>query len=91
MKIVAVALALAIPLGILRGWVLSLLWGWYVTPLGVPAIGVVQAIGLTWLVGLLTATPSRNRDDDDLVYATAFSLTVSLLALAIGWAWTFAL
>ena len=40
----------------LQGYVLSTLWGWFlVKPLGLPALEVVPAIGLTLIVSLLVA------------------------------------
>ena len=39
-------------LAVVRGWCISKLWLWFVVPLGVPAIGVLWAIGLTATVTL---------------------------------------
>jgi hypothetical protein len=49
------ALLLAIvPVMLFRGFVLSVLWGWFVVRLGVPPIGIVNAIGLSFLISFLT-------------------------------------
>ena len=38
----------------LRGYILSVMWGWFVVShfAGVPALGVLEAIGLSCVVGL---------------------------------------
>lgn len=44
-----------VPLMILKGHVLSVLWGWFLVPsLGVPALNLVPAIGLSIIMELLT-------------------------------------
>lgn len=35
------------------GWVAHLLWGWFLVPLGVPAVGWMQATGIGVLLGML--------------------------------------
>lgn len=35
---------------IFGGWVLSVLWGWFIWPLGVKAISIPEAIGITVVV-----------------------------------------
>lgn len=37
-----------------RGYVLAQMWGWFVEPLGAPALTVVHAIGISMLVAFLT-------------------------------------
>ena len=39
---------------VLRGWVLTYLWGWFLVPLGLPPIGIAHAIGVALLVGMIT-------------------------------------
>src|SRR3989344_254836 len=40
---------------LLRGYVLSVLWRWFMVPtLGLPALSVAQAIGIALVVGMLT-------------------------------------
>jgi len=35
----------------LGGLIFSLLWGWFIVPLGIPAITVIHAMGLNLLIG----------------------------------------
>lgn len=39
---------------IIRGYVLSTLWGWFMVPLGLHPIGVALAIGVSLVIGLFT-------------------------------------
>ena len=53
--------ALLVPLAILRGWVLSILWGWFMVPVfGLPALGIAQSslrADATRSTGILYAEP----------------------------------
>lgn len=40
----------------LRGWALSMLWAWFLVPLGAPPLSVAQACGVSLLVAYLTYT-----------------------------------
>lgn len=75
------------------GWVLSVLWGWFLVPtLGVPSIGVVQAMGVHLMMGFLThqSHMSDRGDDVDFSQVYGFVLLNSLLfpatALVMGYA-----
>jgi putative Mn2+ efflux pump MntP len=52
-----------------RGWVLSLLWAWFMVPnLHVPAIGIAQALGIMYLytffnITHIMDTPSKAETD----------------------------
>jgi hypothetical protein len=70
-------LFLAIPLGlIVRGFILSIVWRWFLTPLGMPEIPVSLAIGVALVVSFLTQKDSgdfsskTNSDDDEDEFAT---------------------
>lgn len=45
----AIALILMIPSILLEGLTFSLLWAWFVSPLGAPPVAIAQAIGLCLL------------------------------------------
>lgn len=42
----AIILILAIPFVILEGFLFSIMWGWFVVPLGLPAIKLAQSVGI---------------------------------------------
>lgn len=76
---------------ILSGWVLTVLWGWFVVPtFHVQQLGVVPAIGLSLLVGYLTET---HQDVEEVKRSQAERWTrLAVLAvvrpgLVLGFAW----
>ena len=81
---------LAIPIAILwKAYVLSVLWGWFVVPLGVPPISIAWAYGLSCIVGLFWYN-ALSSDSTETGLAKAFSgllkvILVPLLALFFGW------
>lgn len=60
-------IVLIIALGaMINGLVIWTMWGWFVTPLGLPALGFAQAIGLGFFVRYLTWQHAfTNKDDED--------------------------
>ena len=79
-----VVLAASIPLGIYKGWVLTLLWRWFVVPLGAPGVGVVHAMGLVWVAALLTHQLGAENSRRPAV-VIASSLMFTTFALGFGW------
>ncbi len=67
-----------------RGYVLSILWAWFMTPLGVIPIGVANAIGLSVLVTLFTPTGGSSGKNVADVCTTAISYSLVAPALALG-------
>lgn len=53
-KVSAMLLTMAVPAGILRGFVLATMWRWFVVPLGVAQIGLAQAYGIATLAQFAT-------------------------------------
>lgn len=87
-----VAIIALIALGsILRGLVLSVLWAWFVQPLGVTDIGIAEAIGLMTIVGLATMRADPDEDQKKRPpgerFAEAIGVTIvgSGFALAMGY------
>ena len=65
MKIL-IALSLALISSFLNGVTLSVLWGWFLVPnLNIPAIGIVQAIGIALIVRLLVQQPDKPKDHSE--------------------------
>lgn len=49
---------------ILNGWVLSILWGWFLVPIfGLPPLSIPQAIGVYLVVGFLTKQMDTTKDE----------------------------
>ena len=86
-----VAIALIVVGSIMNGWVLSVMWGWFVVPLfGVPVLKVAPAIGVALVAKMLThqsSSKSNEKKDTsetvgELIAAAFLSPMVTLL---IGW------
>lgn len=70
---------------LLHGVSLQLLWRWFVSPtFGLPAISLVQAIGIGIIVDLLTKQHIP-RDKDAQKELIAFQILSPVFAVAIGW------
>jgi hypothetical protein len=71
-----------------QGYVLSLLWAWFVVgTFHAPAISIGQAVGLSLTVGMFTTKPSRKKDGEKTDYATLIvnAFLAPLFFLAFGW------
>jgi len=78
---------------VLRAYVLSMLWGWYVVgALGAPSLSLVQAYGLSLTVAVFVeASGHSNKGDsgDDMVETfIARWIVTPILILGMGWAGT---
>lgn len=65
------------------GFVISVLWGWFVVPLGAPAVGVWHAAGLCTLVCLMR--PAIPPEDTPMLEVLAYGVIIPAVALAIGY------
>ena len=72
-----VALTLAVACALWGGFAASVLWGWFVVPLGVPEVSVLHAMGLTLALRALAMMASDTMSD-----LTTTDFTVTPLALA---------
>lgn len=77
---------------VLRGWALSTLWAWFLVPIGVTAIGINTALGISVIVGLFTThlhQESVKTDKKSIADACATIVTKAigspLAALLVGW------
>lgn len=81
------------PFLILRGWVMTVLWKWFVMPLfPVEPLGIIQALGLATALGLLTGTHRIEilRKSDLATHAVIRRhFTHSVCFLAMGWVLAF--
>ncbi len=48
--VLLILVVLVVVLSVVRGFVLSYLWSWFVAPLGIPEIGIAHAIGISLIV-----------------------------------------
>lgn len=83
-----IVLCVGIPAAIYRGWALSLLWGWFFVPLGLPPIGIVVAIGISLTVNFLSQgyIPPNVLDGDDYgIKALVYSIMLTTWSIVVGW------
>ncbi|MEX1061603.1 MAG: hypothetical protein WEC39_00590 [Patescibacteria group bacterium] len=77
----------AIPISILRGWVLTKLWAWFIMPVfGLPSLGIAPAIGFALIVGFFSSVDS---EEDPTVEKFAELLLKGVITtfyfLVFGW------
>jgi hypothetical protein len=73
---------------IIRGLVFSILWTWFVVPLGVMSIGIAHAIGISSTVGFLTMHLSNSKiknSDNPFGDALGQMLFTPFLVLFLAW------
>jgi hypothetical protein len=86
------ALFAVIALGMVwRGYVFSILWGWFAVPqFGLPELPVVAAIGVSILIGFATYQHQRGPKDtrstsDAIAVAAGNVFLYPLMVLGLGW------
>jgi hypothetical protein len=71
------------------GFVLSIMWAWFVCPsLGAPKLSIPAAIGISLVVGMLTSHPENEKSAGRQVVESALFTTVVLF---MGWLVHFAM
>lgn len=72
---------------IYNAWVLTILWGWFIVPLGVKGLGIAHAYGFTLVIGLILSNRGikENKGKDDWVGSIITWLLLPLIALFFGW------
>lgn len=97
LAVVGLTLLMVVPAIIWGGYALSVLWGWFiVTAFNVPALSVVQAIGVSMVFHLPLSSVAREHtlkkltepDEspaDRMIGVISHWIAVPLTALAFGW------
>jgi hypothetical protein len=79
-------LVMVLPLGLWNGFFLSIMWGWFLVPLGVPSIGVAHAWGLAMLLSLLTFKLKQDNSTlHELLAGIIYGIIFPPIALFFGW------
>lgn len=75
-----------------RGYVLSVLWAWFVvTTFEAPALSIPAAIGLSLVVGFLTQQYQQTKTDNDqdqtirIIVGLGITIGAPAFALLMGW------
>jgi uncharacterized integral membrane protein len=96
--VVLLFVVLIFGMSVLGGITIKLLWGWFVTPLGVPGLSLFHAMGLVLLVGFLTYRKAdhenelKTKDKLDEALARVLSLLgerIMLVAFTISFGYLF--
>lgn len=85
-----IAVLLAIPVTLWRGYVLMVLWGWFIVPtFNAPVLSVAVAIGVTIIGGLFTVARNESKNEekehDALTHFFVAGLVQPAMALGIGY------
>lgn len=94
-----IRLLLTVPANLWSGYVASIMWAWYVEPLGAPHLDAVRAVGLFFLIRLFAPSAIRANKPMGEEYTGGELLFISAvvwvlgpaLTLFFGWAWKHAL
>ena len=74
---------------LLRGWVASILWGWFIVPVfHLPVLGVMQAWGLAIVVSVFTAhstSTTSGKSTLTLFGEYTGAAIAPLFVLLVGW------
>ena len=70
-----------------NAWVLTILWGWFIVPLGVKSLSIAHAYGFTLLTSLILGNRGvkENKNKEDWVGTVITWLLLPLVALFFGW------
>jgi len=88
MKDISIRVTLTLILNVAGGYVLYNLWQWYLVPLGIVDISLIQSIGIRLIFGFLTdKIPRKQEEAIDKIYAVSYSISSYILVLAFGYFW----
>jgi uncharacterized membrane protein SpoIIM required for sporulation len=84
-------LALMVLSSMWKGYVLTVLWAWFLVPVfGLPALAIAPAIGLALVVSFLTYQSDASKEPEGefserMAKAVAHALLMPAFVLGIGW------
>lgn len=75
---------------IFNGWILSIMWKWFIVPFGAPDISIAAAIGLSLIFSFLKGgSTSQSKDEESVAYLILRGIFVSfvpgLIILGLGY------
>lgn len=82
---------------IYKAFVLSILWGWFAVPLGMPKIGLAQAVGIALIVAMLAKQLYKGESSSDgpsdpwdvIGHILVSEFAIPTVFLAEGWVFHF--
>lgn len=90
LKVVALVLGIltaGLLFAVYNAWVLTVLWTWFIVPLGAKALTIAHAYGLTLVAGLFMGQRGikQNNTKEDWVSSIITWILIPLTALFFGW------
>lgn len=71
---------------LINGYVLSMLWAWFMVPLfRLPSLSVVGAMGLALIVTYLTVNMPKKQEETDWAYLIMGAIVKWTFFLFLGW------
>ena len=88
--LVLIVTGLEIVSSIWNGYVLTVLWGWFVVPtFHLPVLTLAPAIGIALVIGFMTHRPDVKSDEtpigEKIIRASIDAILYPLIALIIAW------
>lgn len=84
------AAVIILPTVLLRAWVISTLWGWYIVPaFGLAPLRLVFAFGLSIIVNAIVSHSFNGKDERSTAEKFGYLIAFPLFTLLIGWIGTF--
>ena len=81
---VLLVLAAAPVAAVSHGLAISIMWGWFVVPLGMPSLSIAHAFGLALLLRMVSTRMPKS-DDRDWRALIAASIAAPWLVVGVGW------
>lgn len=79
-------IALTFGTAVLKGWVLTKLWVWFIIPIfHLPVLGIAQAIGISLIMHYLTNENPDRKDDRKWFESVATAVVMPFIVLLMGW------
>ncbi len=82
---VLLIVALVVAAAVIDGLALSVLWGWFVHPLGVREIGIAHAIGISIVLRFILSDTAKTKQGKGTWELVGTLLLAPLFAIAMGW------
>lgn len=72
-------------MALFTGFTVSVLWGWFLVPLGLAKIGFAHAYGISLFGSVLLSTRGINASGKGETKLIVTGIGINLLALLLGW------
>jgi hypothetical protein len=79
---ISISVGTIIPEQLYKGWVIHVLWTWFLVPLGIQAVGIFQAIGILCLINLVI--PVKLHLPENMSELSAFGYVIFQYSVVLG-------